>query len=462
MDSQLTHQIAKLLPGDHLCVFYNKTPAEQMPALTAFIREGLSTNEQFIYIADDHAAETLEGQLDKSGIDVVRQRDCGQLQFLTKREWRQWGESCARKRSLQLLELIDESVKRGFKGSRLLIEMSWTLGSDITPSQFMQWENHLNDVSKSPVPARIVCQYDFSRLSPETILLALRNHPLAVIDDEVYPSWFYHAASTADWAGDALGIDWIVSILQHSREAQTELELAYRKQREMRVLAAIGTAVQQIAHDMTNPLNAISTTIQLQERYLEKRSDRFGEQMSGALRDLKDETNRIRDLIDELRHFSKPLQLKLEATNLCGLLREVAREAVSSGDHSSRIQLEQALPSDDPPSVMADGEKLRCVLLSLCKNTIEAMPEGSRLTLKCAMQENNICLEIKHDGSGLSAKDFGSFDCAKPTGWGLNLATAQQIISAHKGVIEHSSEPNRGTIFKISLPLSDQSGSRSH
>jgi signal transduction histidine kinase len=340
--------------------------------------------------------------------------------------------------------------------------MNWTLGSDITPAQFLQWENHLNDVSKSPFPARVVCQYDLGRLSIETLLLALRNHPIAVIDADVYPSWFYSAPSNEHSGRNVFRIDSLISILKRSRDAQRELELADREQREMRALAAVGTAVRQIAHDMTNPLNAISTTIQLQERSLGKRSDRSDEQMRGALRDLKDETNRIRELIDELRHFSKPVQLKLEATNLCGLLREVAREALSSGDHTGRIQLEQALPSADPPPVMADGEKLRCVLLSLCKNTIEAIPEGGRLTLKCAMQENSICLEINHDGGGMPVKDVERLGSTKPNGWRLDLAMAQQIISAHNGVIEYSSAPNNGASFKISLPLSDQSSSTSH
>ena len=61
MDSELTQEILNLKDGDHLCVFYDKNPAEQMPALVPFIRDGLSKDEQFIYIADDHTVDEWAG-----------------------------------------------------------------------------------------------------------------------------------------------------------------------------------------------------------------------------------------------------------------------------------------------------------------------------------------------------------------------------------------------------------------
>jgi nitrogen-specific signal transduction histidine kinase len=464
MDSQLTHQLSNLLPGDHLCVFYQKTPGEQLPALIHFVREGLSRYEQFIYIADDHTVAALEDQLGQSGIDVSKERDRGLLKFWTRREWRQCGDSCVNKRSLQLLEFIDDAAKFGFNGSRFAVEMTWTLGVDITPSQYMQWETILSNIFKPGVPARIVCQYDCSRLSPQTMLLTLRNHPVAVIGDAVYPSWFHNPSSDQASNTGVPGPDWMTAILQRCRDAQTELDLAHQRHQETQVLAAIGAAATQIAHDMTNPLNAISTTIQLQERYLEKQSDRFPELMRGALRDLKHETNRIRDLIDELRHFSKPLELQLEPTNLCQLLREVTDEAVSLGTHRDRIQFEQVLPADDLPPVMADGKKLRRVLLKLFKSTVEAIPEGSKLVLKCTMQGNNICVEIKHSGGNTppaGMQGVESVATLKPNGFGLGLAMAQQVISAHKGAIAHSSEPTKGAAFTILFPVSDQGASKS-
>ena len=62
----LAEQIEKLEPGGHLCLFYEKDPAEQMPALVPFIRSGLALNEQFIYVADDQTSGELTVRLEQN------------------------------------------------------------------------------------------------------------------------------------------------------------------------------------------------------------------------------------------------------------------------------------------------------------------------------------------------------------------------------------------------------------
>jgi hypothetical protein len=69
-ESELAQEIVNLRPGDHLCLFYEKDPREQMPALVPFIQDGLSRDEQFVYIADDQTVEDLEGRLRQNGINV--------------------------------------------------------------------------------------------------------------------------------------------------------------------------------------------------------------------------------------------------------------------------------------------------------------------------------------------------------------------------------------------------------
>src|SRR5437764_14804662 len=91
MHSELTRQILNLRNDDHLCLFYEKDPAEQMPALVPFIQDGLSKNEQFIYIADDQAVDELASRLEQSGVNVGHESDHGRLKLWTRREWRQPG-----------------------------------------------------------------------------------------------------------------------------------------------------------------------------------------------------------------------------------------------------------------------------------------------------------------------------------------------------------------------------------
>jgi hypothetical protein len=77
MQSELARQILELGQGNHLCLFYEKDPAEQMPALVPFIQEGLARNEQFIYIADDHTVDQLAAHLQDQGIDVAFESERG-------------------------------------------------------------------------------------------------------------------------------------------------------------------------------------------------------------------------------------------------------------------------------------------------------------------------------------------------------------------------------------------------
>jgi hypothetical protein len=71
VSDRLIDEISKIHPGGHLCLFYEKDPAEQMPVLIPFIRQGLSCGEQFIYIADDLTVGQLAGHLARNGIDVA-------------------------------------------------------------------------------------------------------------------------------------------------------------------------------------------------------------------------------------------------------------------------------------------------------------------------------------------------------------------------------------------------------
>src|ERR1051326_6075236 len=89
MGSELVERALNLLPGDHLCLFYEKDPAEQMPALIPFIREALGREEQFIYVADDQTIDELARRLEAGGVDIHRARARGALKLYTRADLRQ-------------------------------------------------------------------------------------------------------------------------------------------------------------------------------------------------------------------------------------------------------------------------------------------------------------------------------------------------------------------------------------
>ena len=222
MISELAEQVMSLKDGDHLCLFYEKDPAEQMPALIPFICDALAQDEQFIYIADDQTVDELVSHLRLGGINVDRELQRGALKLWTRREWRLPGKLSTQKKSRQVQNFINAAANGGFQGVRFAVEMTWTLGPDIDPSALEHWEASINNLFIPGSSRRIVCQYNRSRLSPEALLVALHTHPLAIWGNHVYPNWFYEAPLILNGNSPQARVDFMMSVLERSRAAHQE------------------------------------------------------------------------------------------------------------------------------------------------------------------------------------------------------------------------------------------------
>jgi signal transduction histidine kinase len=106
---------------------------------------------------------------------------------------------------------------------------------------------------------------------------------------------------------------------------------------------------------------------------------------------------------------------------------------------------------------MADADKIKQVVLNLCKNAVDAMPGGGRLTVNGYRLAEMVVLEISDTGTGIPAglDVFELFRTTKPGGSGLGLPLVRQIVSAHNGAVHYASEPGHGTTFKVYLPAAE-------
>lgn len=200
-------------------------------------------------------------------------------------------------------------------------------------------------------------------------------------------------------------------------------------------------------------LNGMLTTLQVMERDLARQRTASSGSLVEAVHDLKHETDRLRVLLQELRAFVRPHALDLQPTNLAEVVADVLRgQTAYYLEHN--VSLEQRLPTD-LPLIMADQEKLAQVLLNLCHNAVEAMPEGGALTVGATLNEGVICLEVQDNGEGIpkGIDVFEPFVTMKAQGMGLGLAIARQIVEAHGGTITYTSAPGQGTTFRLTLPV---------
>jgi PAS domain S-box-containing protein len=231
----------------------------------------------------------------------------------------------------------------------------------------------------------------------------------------------------------------------------SEQKLIQEKLQESQRLAAVGTTAAVFAHEIGNPLNAISTSLQLlQHQLAAKDHDSW---IDDSMKTVLQEVYRLASLLDDFRSLARPQHLDLAPTNLSQLIGELV---AAHGPYyvDLGIVVEQDFPSI-LPMALADSRRLKQALLNLCKNAAEAMPGGGKLTLRGRHAAGSVSLEVADTGAGIpdDFEIFEPFKTTKANGTGLGLAIVRQIISAQGGTISYQSEVGKGTTFKLSMPL---------
>jgi PAS domain S-box-containing protein len=241
-------------------------------------------------------------------------------------------------------------------------------------------------------------------------------------------------------------------------ELMSDIEQRLRLEEQLRQgerLSILGLATAKVAHEIGNPLNGIATTSQLLERHFDANPSIYGTHIREIVAGLKNEIDRLKSLLEEIRVYSSPnlQRLELEPASLTLLIAEVvSREQKNYLEQG--IQIEQDLAAD-MPMIAIDRKKMIQVLLNLCKNAAEAMPQGGTLRLRSYCGDSKIFLEVADTGVGIPSElnIFKPLTTSKSNGLGIGLAVVEQIISAHQGSIDYTSELGNGAIFRITLPL---------
>ena len=251
-------------------------------------------------------------------------------------------------------------------------------------------------------------------------------------------------------------------LVLNDRTALRRLEQQIRQNER---LASLGTLAAGTAHEIKNPLVSLRVFTQL----LPKRYDdpefraSFHELVGG-------EINRIEHIVNQLLNYARPSRPALAGLHLHETIESVLR-FIEPQANKSHVKLRSDLEAEDD-FILGDGNMLRQVFLNLLLNAIQALAErGGNVTVRTRIEhgfpgedgaaaEPVIVAEVLDDGPGIPADMlphvFDPFFTTKDNGTGLGLSVTHTIVREHGGYIEASSDPGRGTCFRLRLQIAHQ------
>lgn len=219
-------------------------------------------------------------------------------------------------------------------------------------------------------------------------------------------------------------------------------------------LASIGRLAAGIAHEIGNPLTSIFSYIQILR---ELEDDKFKKE---SIETIYFHIKRISEILKQLSGFSKMPAVELQACQVNEVIENSTR-LIQYDKQAQGIVIVKEL-SDSLPDITVDLNQLSQVFINLILNAVDAMPDGGRLLLRSYVEDNNIVIEFDDTGVGIPRENlfiiFDPFYTTKEKGTGLGLAVSYNIIKKMKGTLTVDSEPGKGSVFKITLPLSDVEG----
>lgn len=234
----------------------------------------------------------------------------------------------------------------------------------------------------------------------------------------------------------------------------TRMKLRTESMRHSERLATLGHMAAGVAHEVGNPLSAISSLVQLTQR---KTEDEF---VQANLQKIREQIRRINTIMRDLADFARPSTGEITSVKLNSIIHEAAgllKHDVRFRHVKFVMNLEEELPSID-----ANGQHIHQVIVNLLLNAVDAMQKIVEPEIKIVSYSDSrsVYIRVEDNGYGISkeiqGKIFEPFFTTKPvgSGTGLGLSVSHGIIAKMGGRITVKSEINAGAVFTIKLPFS--------
>lgn len=218
-------------------------------------------------------------------------------------------------------------------------------------------------------------------------------------------------------------------------------------------LALLGKLAAGIAHEVRNPLDAIKGAAQVIQAHTSST-----EHTRKFTRIIQDEVAGLNRFVTQFLDLARPAPLERGPVAVSDVVREVvALLEPMLGEHGVKVEVDL---TDNGASMYAESTQIKQVVLNLCLNAIQAMPDGGTLTVRSrpSSLEGRSGVELRVDDTGPGVSDeirhqiFEPFVTTKSDGTGLGLAVSRGVIERHHGHIWLTTELGRGTSFYVWLP----------
>ncbi|CCH49090.1 PAS/PAC sensor signal transduction histidine kinase [Pseudodesulfovibrio piezophilus C1TLV30] len=252
-----------------------------------------------------------------------------------------------------------------------------------------------------------------------------------------------------------------VLIFKRDVTLEKEYQAKYYQAQKM---ATVGTLATGVAHEVNNPLMAISGFAEGIQRRLSKLDGQIPDEVIDDFADctgiILKECNRCQEIVRSLLNFGHPRSSVFTVVFLNSIIRETIDLLGFHLKKSTNLTLNVTL-QPELALIKADEPQLKQVILNLLTNASDALDgEVGTITVNTFHKNDDmIAIEVKDTGCGISAdikdKLFDPFFTTKPVGKGIGigLSTCYNIVKEHKGEIEVTSEVGKGSSFIVSLPI---------
>ncbi len=247
------------------------------------------------------------------------------------------------------------------------------------------------------------------------------------------------------------------------RRTLAELQEAQAQLVQSEKMAALGQLVAGVAHEINTPLGAVSSNTDLLGRALERIREgipdsparRYAERAGDVIRISKEACARIAEIVRSLRNFSRLDEAERKPADL----HEGLDSTLTLVAHLTKNRIEVRREYGRLPQVDCYANQLNQVFLNILVNATQAIEGPGVITIRSRAEGESVVIEIGDNGRGIKPEhrqkifDPGFTTKGVGVGTGLGLAISYRIVAKHQGRLEVESEPNRGSTFRITLPV---------